>query len=77
MLLSCGCVCQILDVVSEAETEVEKVCKAATGVTLSALHGKVVHINSDVLKKMKPEELMRLWQVGQGQVTEQAFGMFG
>jgi len=53
---------KILDNASETDTDVEKVCRPATGVTLSALHGKVVHITSDMLKKMKPEELMRLWQ---------------
>ena len=63
MLLLCGTFGQILEAAQDVETDSEKICRTSTGFTLSALQGKVVHITSEMLKKMKPEELMQLWQV--------------
>lgn len=53
---------KILEAAQDVETDSEKICRTSTGFTLSALQGKVVHITSEMLKKMKPEELMQLWQ---------------
>lgn len=53
---------KMLESVQDVETDSEKRCRTSTGITLSGLQGKVMHITSEMLKKMKPEELMQLWQ---------------